>query len=775
VRPPSGGHNNDPAFPFRDPSTGFWHLSMDYCGGEAALDGKPGSEFHCAYTINGTVFPAALQTLAHFASRDLITWQYLPPMVAPTAPPGSASPGGDACPDSGGLGTGSATIVDGNPRLLFPAIHSCGIDLALSSRCFSQCVAEPENRSDPLLRVWKKRMIIDDRWPAGIDVNRHDDSAAFRVKDKWWMFLATGSTGPKPNHGVNLLYSSADFKSWRREHSLWNVSGGLLSCPEFFRLSNMPEGQYVYEHMGDVYWIGTLNESNISFAPLATVVQVGASSLSDVPPRGRYDYGAANAGKGHNDAGDHRRIEFGWIHEELVKPFAPSPWAEPQDYRGWDGCQTVPRALTFDAAAGRLKLLPATEVAGLRRRQVGHFRGTLQPRKPASVGSTGGRYLDLIGNFSRGSAPPNSSAGVLVRVGNHASTAITVQGSRLTVDTSRSGENCTIVACGRVASATVDGAEGAENFTLRVLLDGSVLETFVDFGAAGSAALTSRVYLRDGLDAEGVRVVGAAGTSASVTAFEMGAAVVADIMKITKGSGTTADGWPVVQPKSGSFFAGASKPWSQPNMPGVRVCPSTGDDSQLEQLLAGSQTAASDTIELATLSAAQSAARVLRQQRPDEPERMIEVVLCPEVHALRSPLRFTKQDHHQVWRGEQSLSSSAEQQAMQAVPTLSAAVHLPQDGWAKVPSKARAFESPIPAGVAPFRHLWRSGDGVRLKRTTLEGMNATCGGFDACTIDISPIACGQALHSHVCPADCRAPVRLQMPSDVAASHTAAGK
>ena len=65
------------------------------------------------------------------------------------------------------------------------------------------------------------------------------------------MFLATGTTGLPSNHGVNLLYSSADFKSWRREHSLFNVSGGLLSCPEFYRLSNMPAGQYVYEHMAE--------------------------------------------------------------------------------------------------------------------------------------------------------------------------------------------------------------------------------------------------------------------------------------------------------------------------------------------------------------------------------------------------------------------------------------------------------------------------------------------------------------------------------------------
>ena len=51
-------------------------------------------------------------------------------------------------------------------------------------------------------------------WPAGIDVNRHDDSSAFQLRGRWWMFLATGSTDARPNHGVNLLYSSADFQDW---------------------------------------------------------------------------------------------------------------------------------------------------------------------------------------------------------------------------------------------------------------------------------------------------------------------------------------------------------------------------------------------------------------------------------------------------------------------------------------------------------------------------------------------------------------------------------
>ena len=171
----------------------------------------------------------------------------------------------------------------------------------------------------------------------------------------------------------------------------------------------------------------------------------------------------------------------------------------------------------------------------------------------------------------------------------------------------------------------------------------------------------------------------------------------------------------------------------------VRVCPSTGrDDSQLNLLLAGHTTFSDDTIELATVSAAQSATRVLRRRHPDEPDDMIEVVLCPEVHALHSPLRFTAQDHHQVWRGENltTATTSTEWEAMHT-PTLSGAVYLPQAYWARVPNKT-AFESPIPAGVTSFRHLWRSGDGVRLKRATLEGTNGTCGGFDTCTFGVSP-------------------------------------
>ena len=71
-------------------------------------------------------------------------------------------------------------------------------------------------------------------------------------------------------------------------------------------------------------------------------------------------------------------------------------------------------------------------------------------------------------------------------------------------------------------------------------------------------------------------------------------------------------------------------------LPGIRVCPSTGDDSQLDHLLSGhshglTHMAANDTILLATLSAAQSAARALRRLHPHEPERPTGPSNCAKV------------------------------------------------------------------------------------------------------------------------------------------------
>jgi|EP01047_Picozoa_sp_COSAG01_P045706 hypothetical protein len=115
----------------------------------------------------------------------------------------------------------------------------------------------------------------------------HDDSAAWLGKDgRWWMFVAGSahdrSVSPK-KYGLNLLYSSRDFRSWRREHSLFNITSHVLpsgkvdkstecpfvSCPEIYRAPGQRLGQAVYEALcgKDRVWIGDFNASSNRFTP----------------------------------------------------------------------------------------------------------------------------------------------------------------------------------------------------------------------------------------------------------------------------------------------------------------------------------------------------------------------------------------------------------------------------------------------------------------------------------------------------------------------------
>jgi sucrose-6-phosphate hydrolase SacC (GH32 family) len=195
---------------------------------------------------------------SHFVSRDLVQWSYL---GEPIQPDGKTS-----CPDSQGCFTGSATIVDGVPSLMYPGVHTVTPPPASGVGPYvdmGQCLALPEDVTDPLLRRWSKRLVIPSDSKKINSSRLHDDSAAWRGEDgRWWMFVAGSKTLPlksRPRarkYGLNLLYSSADFRSWRREHSLFDIITSLepdgsvnksdrgsecpfVSCPELYRAPGM--------------------------------------------------------------------------------------------------------------------------------------------------------------------------------------------------------------------------------------------------------------------------------------------------------------------------------------------------------------------------------------------------------------------------------------------------------------------------------------------------------------------------------------------------------
>jgi hypothetical protein len=121
--------------------------------------------------------------LGHLVSRDLATWVVAPPALVPGrwgGPVGGVGqPAGNA---TEGYYSGSATIVDGTPRIIIPAVffsqrdhHSCPVTCAdpdswhcmLTPAQVKQCAmtytySEPLNLTDPMLGAWSEPITIVD-------------------------------------------------------------------------------------------------------------------------------------------------------------------------------------------------------------------------------------------------------------------------------------------------------------------------------------------------------------------------------------------------------------------------------------------------------------------------------------------------------------------------------------------------------------------------------------------------------------------------------------
>jgi beta-fructofuranosidase len=193
---------------------------------------------------------------------------------------------------------------------------------------------------------------------------------------------------------------------------------------------------------------------------------------------------------------------------------------------------TLPRVVDLDAD-GRLRQRPAPELESLRGERVSE-RVDLGPEERTSLPLSGNAYeVDLTLDREPGATLE------LVLFESPARTERTVvrwDGAELVVDRSRSshghgadeGEQRLPLGPAEGAATPVDehahvtdgGREGADRLSLRVFVDGSVVELFAD----ESRCLTSRVYPTR-RDAEGVSLVARDGTvSVDVDAWELDAA-----------------------------------------------------------------------------------------------------------------------------------------------------------------------------------------------------------------------------------------------------------
>ena len=402
-------------------------------------------KYHLFYQLNPNAAVWGDMHWGHAISPDMIHWRHLQVALAPT-------PGG---PDSEGCFSGSAVVFEGKPAFIYTGVQNAPPD-QVTLRDGNDKLRETQllaTAEDDGLLQWKKlAQPIMPTPPPGMKVTGFRDPCPWREDDMWYCGVGAGERGMG---GCVLLYRSRDLRTWEYLHKLAEGkpngkqaanpcdSGEMWECPDFFTVNK--RSCLFYSTEGKVIWsTGDYDRDALRFTPRRS---------------GVLDHGAYYAPKSFLASGD-RRVLWGWIRE--TRPDSTLKAA------GWAGCMSLPRVLTI-GAQGQLEMNPAKEVESL--------RGDREEAKVTVAAPFRRKLTDLAIELH---VPGNilSASTTTVR--------LIVEGQstwELTIDTAakevRSGDT----------KFPLPGLPWP-NPTLRLFLDGSVIESFI----GGREVLTSRVY-----------------------------------------------------------------------------------------------------------------------------------------------------------------------------------------------------------------------------------------------------------------------------------------
>ncbi|CAM6104416.1 unnamed protein product [Calypogeia fissa] len=456
----------------------------------------------------------------HTVSTDLIHWQYLDPSLF-----------ADQWYDDQGAWSGYATIVDGMPVILYTGGRGAyGGD---ANQSISMAV--PVDPLDPLLRQWKK---VDNNpilyTPEGFSSQAfRDPTTAWKDEDDlslWRMSVPSViQNDDKSRDGVGLMYTSRDFYNWNLEGTfLHRVHGtGTWECLDLFPIiveSELGVNQtalnpevyhdgmkYVLkagmdETRVDYYAIGTYSTGTHTFTPDDPDMDVGIGHC--------YDYGRFYASKTFYDTSTRRRVLWGFVHELDSE--------DDDKIKGWASLQAIPRTVWLDGKTGRYLLQwPIVEMEDLRGAHSNYNDIELQPTDVIKVDGGDGQQLDILVAFEKpdlsGAEVPIADSEFDCKEGADKRGVFGPFGLIILADESRiehsdiffyitrktDGQWNTFVCSDQSRSSLywnldkqvyghyLEIVEADEELTLRVLVDHSIVETFVQ---GGRFAITARIY-----------------------------------------------------------------------------------------------------------------------------------------------------------------------------------------------------------------------------------------------------------------------------------------
>lgn len=357
----------------------------------------------------------------HARSKDLFHWEHLPIALWP-----SKELGENHCFSGCAILTPS-----GAPRIFYTSI---------GQRLPEQWAAVPV---DDDLRVWSKHPknpLLTEQLHGSVKIHDWRDPYVFQEADSYYMVAGGNLNEHKGGEAVVNLYQAAkgDLETWTYRGVMFkhpDKNAANIECPNFLRLGDKWV-LIVSPHRSVEYFIG-------DFDPVA--------GLFTWKRRGIVDYGSYYAPNGLIDP-DGRQLLWGWING-----FKPG--------KSWNGCLTLPRALSLNAG-GMLVQEPAVELQSLRRDPVDIDAKVLHDGETIST-PLGKAELEFMCSFKCGAA-----GSLRLRLDCRTE-------SESNFDIVATADNV-LVGDTRVPIAASDKPERS----LRVYLDHSVVEVFVDGGEA---------------------------------------------------------------------------------------------------------------------------------------------------------------------------------------------------------------------------------------------------------------------------------------------------
>ncbi|CAF3790206.1 unnamed protein product [Rotaria sp. Silwood1] len=252
----------------------------------------------------------------------MVHWISLPIAIAP-----------DKKYDINGVWTGSTSIVDGVPIIIYTGINESNAQV--------QCQARPANLTDPTLSKWIK-------WPSNpliTSPNGRDPSTAFQDDhNNYYLIYGFGSD---ELGGQAVLFTSKDFVNWTYLHPIHsNHYDSFWECPDIFNVSNRIVMKASLR--GQDFWaVGELDPIEKVFHPLA-------GDLGEYTQL--VDHGKFYASKSFYDPIHDQQVIVGWIAED----------DDQGEKRGWQGMHSLPRSIFLSEDGLQLRSHPIEALQSLR-------------------------------------------------------------------------------------------------------------------------------------------------------------------------------------------------------------------------------------------------------------------------------------------------------------------------------------------------------------------------------------------------------------------------